>query len=111
MAKYKVAIATTDQKNVDQHFGKCDRFTIAEVDDTNGSYRIVEERATFALCGAGDTDENMDAAVNTLSDCAFVIVERIGRWPYATLYARGIESVEFSGSIEDAIERLLKRKD
>ena len=103
--KYRTAFASSDGKNVDLHFGKCDRFIIAEIDD-EGSYHVVEERPTFALCQAGDTDEAMDAAVRAFSDCRFIVVSRIGRWPYATLYAKGIESIEFRGSIEDAVKEL-----
>ncbi|MDR1979140.1 MAG: hypothetical protein LBQ42_10460 [Synergistaceae bacterium] len=106
MEKYKAAIASADGENVDLHFGQCSRFTIVEVDGASGSYRVVEERPAFALCGAGDTDEAMDAAANALSDCAFVVVSRIGRWPYATLYARGVECVEFRGPIADAVNFL-----
>ena len=106
--KYRAAFASSDGKNVDLHFGKCSRFTIAEIDDV-GNYQIVEERPTFALCEAGDTDEAMDAAVKALSDCGFAVISRIGRWPYAALYAKGIESIEFRGSIEDAVGNLIAR--
>jgi predicted Fe-Mo cluster-binding NifX family protein len=105
MAKYRAAFASSDGKNVDLHFGKCDRFTIAEIDDA-GNYHVVEERPTFALCQAGDTEEAMDTAVNAFFDCSFVVVSRIGRWPYAALYAKEIESIEFRGSIEDAVKKL-----
>jgi predicted Fe-Mo cluster-binding NifX family protein len=108
LQKYRAAFASSDGKNVDLHFGKCDRFIIAEFDGA-GHWRVVEERPTFALCGAGDSDESMDAAAAALSDCKFVVVSRIGRWPYAALYAKGIESVEFRGSIEDAVETLRGR--
>jgi predicted Fe-Mo cluster-binding NifX family protein len=103
MDKYKVAMASTDQKNVDLHFGKCDSFTIAEVDEENGNYRIVEERPVLALCSSCETDEAMDTVLRSLSDCKVVVASRIGRWPYSMLYAKGIESVEFRGSIEDAL--------
>jgi predicted Fe-Mo cluster-binding NifX family protein len=102
---YRAAFASSDGKNVDLHFGKCSRFTIAEIDGT-GNYRIVEERPTLALCEAGDSDESMDAIVDAFSDCSYVVVVRIGRWPYAALYAKGIESVEFRGSIEEAVEKI-----
>jgi predicted Fe-Mo cluster-binding NifX family protein len=105
MAKYRVAFASSDGKNVNLHFGKCDRFVIAEIDD-GGNYHVVEERPTFSLCQAGDTDEAMDAAVSAFSDCSFVVVSRIGRWPYAALYTKGIKSVEFRGPIEDIVEKL-----
>jgi predicted Fe-Mo cluster-binding NifX family protein len=104
--KYRAALATSDGKNIDLHFGKCARFSIAEIDGASGSWKIVEERTTFALCEAGDSDETMDAAAKALSDCDFVVVSRIGRWPFAALYAKGIESIEFRGSIEETVEKI-----
>jgi predicted Fe-Mo cluster-binding NifX family protein len=110
MAKYKVAIASTDLKNVDLHFGKCDAFTIAEVDDADKSYRLGEQRAVPALCSScgaeDDTDRIMDNVIGVLSDCRFVVVSRIGRWPFAMLYAKGIEGIEFYGLIDDALKDL-----
>jgi predicted Fe-Mo cluster-binding NifX family protein len=110
MAKYKVAIASTDLKNIDLHFGKCNAFTIAEVNDANKSYRLGEQRAVPALCSScgaeGDTDRIMDGVIDVLSDCRFVVVSRMGRWPFAMLYAKGIESIEFYGPIDDALKHL-----
>jgi predicted Fe-Mo cluster-binding NifX family protein len=108
MGKYRAALATSDGKNIDLHFGKCARFTVVEINGADGEWRVVEERATFPLCEAGDSDETMDAAVKAISDCKFVVVSRIGRWPFAALYAKGIECVEFSGAIKDAIEKTIK---
>jgi predicted Fe-Mo cluster-binding NifX family protein len=107
MVEYRAAFASSDGKNVDLHFGKCDRFTIAGIDEA-GNWRVLEERPTFALCEAGDSDESMDAAVKALADCGFVVASRIGRWPYAALYAKGIESVEFRGTIEEAVRKLFQ---
>jgi predicted Fe-Mo cluster-binding NifX family protein len=104
--KYRAALATSDGKNIDLHFGKCARFTIADIDGATGSWRVAEERSTFPLCEAGDSDETMDAAAKALSDCRFVVVSRIGRWPFAALYAKGIESIEFRGPIEEAIKKI-----
>ncbi|MDR3255608.1 MAG: hypothetical protein LBT31_08560 [Synergistaceae bacterium] len=113
MLKYKVAIASTDQKNVNMHFGKCDAFTIAEVDALAGSYDILERRQVPPPCPScgthGDTDDAMHAVIDLLSDCRLVLVSRIGRWPDSLLYERGIESMEYSGSIDDALGPLLSR--
>ncbi|MDR3232003.1 MAG: hypothetical protein LBT65_11235 [Synergistaceae bacterium] len=113
MAEYRVAIGSTDRENVDLHFGKCDAFTIAEIDDANKSYRIGERRVVPALCSScgmeDETSGTMDTVIEALSDCRFVVVSRIGRWPFAMLYAKGIEGIEFYGPISDALERLCTR--
>jgi predicted Fe-Mo cluster-binding NifX family protein len=103
----KAAIASTDQENVNMHFGKCAAFTIAEYDDTSGDYRITEVRSVrppCPSCGAnGDPDDAINEVIDALSDCNAVIVSRIGKWPDALLYERGIKSVQCACSIRDAM--------
>jgi predicted Fe-Mo cluster-binding NifX family protein len=113
MLKYKVAIASTDGKKVDMHFGKCDAFTIAEVDASSGEYGILERRPVPPPCPScgthGDNDDAMFAVIGLISDCRAVIVSKIGRWPDSLLYERGIESIEYSGPIDEVLSALLAR--
>jgi predicted Fe-Mo cluster-binding NifX family protein len=108
--KTKVAIASSDMENVDIHFGRCKAFVIAEVDDDNGSYRLIERRDVTAPCPScgrlGESDDAIEGVVEALSDCGCVIVSRIGRWPDALLHERGIRSFQYSGPISGAIASL-----
>ncbi|MDR3280155.1 MAG: hypothetical protein LBT23_06560 [Synergistaceae bacterium] len=101
--KCKVAIASTDQKSVDTHFGRCDTFTIAEFDDENEVFEIVERRPVPAACPScgtkGDSDDAIGSVIDAISDCCCVVVSKIGRWPDSLLYERGINSIEYSGPI------------
>ena len=114
LMKTKVAIASTDQENVDIHFGRCKTFAIAEVDGENGSYRLIEQRDVTAPCPScgrlGESDDAIEGVVESLSDCEYVIVSRIGRWPDSLLYERGIKSFEYSGPVSEAIALLLERR-
>jgi predicted Fe-Mo cluster-binding NifX family protein len=111
--KIKAAIASTDLKNVDIHFGRCRTFAIAEVDCKSRSYRLIEQRDVTAPCPScgrlGEPDDAIENVVESLSDCEYVIVSRIGRWPDSLLYERGIGSIEHSGPIRDAMALLFGR--
>jgi predicted Fe-Mo cluster-binding NifX family protein len=108
--KIKAAIASKDMKNVDIHFGRCKEFVIAEVDDESGSYRLTERRDVTAPCPScgrlGEHDDAIEGVAEALSDCGYVIVSRIGRWPDSLLSERGIKSLQYSGPIDGAIALL-----
>ena len=103
--KYKVAVATSDGKTVDSHFGHVSNFLIFEVDEETGKFEDIEDRDVKAACsggscagtqaaeevsgcgsgagcgghnGAGPGDSSMDLIAKTLSDVDYVLVARIG---------------------------------
>lgn len=52
MEKYKVAVASSDGKTVDTHFGHAQSFLIFEVDEQTGAFEDVEERDVRAACNS-----------------------------------------------------------
>lgn len=52
MEKYKVAVASSDGKIVDTHFGHAQSFLIFEVDEQTGAFEDVEERDVRAACNS-----------------------------------------------------------
>ncbi len=44
MAKYRVAVATSDGENVNVHFGHAAAFDVYEVDEESGKFEKVEVR-------------------------------------------------------------------
>jgi nitrogen fixation protein NifB len=112
--KFKAAIASSDMKNVDTHFGRCGCFVIAEVDDNDGSYALRETRPVTPPCPScgtrGEPDDAIERVVTSLSDCEYVITSRIGRWPDSLLFENGIRSLIFSGTISDAMPMLLAER-
>ncbi|MCI6798648.1 MAG: NifB/NifX family molybdenum-iron cluster-binding protein, partial [Spirochaetia bacterium] len=75
MEKYKVAVASSDGKTVDTHFGHAQSFLIFEVDEQTGAFEDVEERDVRAACnsqascgGRIEEGDSMDLAAKALED-------------------------------------------
>jgi nitrogen fixation protein NifX len=99
----KIAIVTTDGINVDDHFGKAERFLIYESKD--GRVEQIGERETVPL-SAGKADhpfdpERFSRIVSSIADCKRVYVTKIGDVPAKKLKAQGIEPVIYQGPIRD----------
>ncbi len=104
---YKIAVASTDGKVVNQHFGRADQFYIIEVDD-EGEYEAIELRKLPPICQGGDHDEDaMIRNVKLLSDCEFVLVSRIGHSAENALERQGIVTYVIPDIIEDAVIKLI----
>jgi len=106
MKPTRIAAVSTDGRNVDQHFGKADRFLIYDLDD---QMTLVEERPTETL-SVGDPDHPFDPdkfgrIAALLKDCSKVYVTQIGELPAARLDALGIEPVVYRGAIADLVGR------
>jgi len=99
----KIAVVTKDGINVDDHFGKAERFLIFE--STDGRMEQIGERETVPL-SSGNTDhpfdpERLSRIVSSIADCKRVYVTKIGDLPAEKLKAQGIEPVIYQGLIRD----------
>jgi predicted Fe-Mo cluster-binding NifX family protein len=104
---YKVAVASSDGKVVNQHFGRAEQFLIVEVDE-NGLYELIELRKINRVCKSGGHDEeDMKKRIEELIDCKYVLVSRIGQGAENALEASGISVYEIPDFIEDAITKLI----
>lgn len=124
----KVAFATTDGINVDEHFGRAGMFAIYEL--TKDGYRFVEMRK-FAegrdveiesTKGMGEVhDDRVQRKVDKLSDCKIVYLTEIGGPSAARLVRKGMMPIkvhsvrnEFSNgvkeivSIEESLQKLIE---
>lgn len=102
MKSTRIAVVSTDGQNVNDHFGKADRFLIYDLED---QVKFVEERATETL-SVDDPNHPFDPdkfgrIVARLNDCSKIYITRIGTTPEAKLNALGIETVVYSGPITD----------
>ena len=87
--KYKVAVASTDGKIVNQHFGRAEQFHIFEISDDN-SFHYVESRAVSPCCHSGEHETDAFLRIdNILNDVSAVIVSRIGEGASDFLEANG----------------------
>ncbi len=111
----KVAFATTDGKNVDEHFGRAGTFAIYEM--TEKGSRFIELRK-FAdgvdqdIVGTKDMgqahDDKVQAKVDRLADCKLIYLTEIGGPSAARLVKKGIMPMKVKEvvSIEDALKQL-----
>lgn len=106
--KYKIAIASTDGKVVNQHFGRTEVFYIVEADSKDKGFVYREKRETSPVCKGQDHDDNdLAALAYMLLDCDYVLVSRIGAGARAALKKNGTEVFELPGFIEESIQRLI----
>src|SRR5208283_2172443 len=115
--RMKVAFATTDGINVDEHFGRAGMFAVYDL--TPEAYRFLELRK-FADCvdeaivetkGKGQIhDDRVYEKVEKLSDCKIIYLTEIGGPSAARLVGKGIMPVKVKEavSIEASIEKLLE---
>ena len=112
----KVAFATTDGKQVDEHFGRAGTFAIYEIMATG--HRFVEARkfaegTDMAVVDTKDMgslhDDAVQNKVDRLADCTLIYLTEIGGPAAARLVKRGIMpmKVKESVSIESALNQLM----
>jgi len=99
----KVAVASSDGKNVNEHFGTAEIFYIYELQD--GRVTLLEKRKTLPYStGIGQSAHKFDAdrfeaVFSVIKDCMIVYVERIGDAPALKLKEKGIKPVKHEGQI------------
>ena len=98
----KIAVATTDGKTVNEHFGRAEKFLIYNVTGTKFDLLMEKHVEPYAT---GSKDHDFDVSrfhevVKGLKDCEKVFITKIGDEPAGALKAMGIEAV-YSGAIKD----------
>jgi nitrogen fixation protein NifX len=111
----KVAFATTDGKQVDEHFGRAGMFAIYEITETG--HRFVEMRKfaegmDMAVVDTKDRgalhDDAVQDKVDRLADCKLIYLTEIGGPSAARLVKKGIMPMKVKEviSIESALSQL-----
>ena len=105
---YKVAVASSDGKFVNEHFRKASQFYIYKVE--NGDYEFVELRKIDDIlsCGKESHYDKILSIVKHLSGCRIVLVSQIGREAAIFLNRNGIEAFDITQSIDEALKKLIK---
>lgn len=113
----KVAFATTDGINVDEHFGRAGKFAVYEMKEDG--YRFFEMRqfAEGRDKAIEDTkgimqihDDLVQGKVDKLGDCKIIYLTEIGGPSAARLVKKGIMPVKVKEavSIEESLVKLLQ---
>jgi predicted Fe-Mo cluster-binding NifX family protein len=107
--KYRIAIGSRDGITVTEHFGLCSQFYLVDISQEEDIITPVEERKTDsnASCGSHQ-EERIREKINALQDCQIVLVKQIGGQSEKLLNHYGIISLQYSGLIEDALNKVKK---
>lgn len=106
--KYRIAIASTDGKVVNEHFGRSSSFYIVDTDSETGKPVYRENRRVEPVCAGGEHAEgSIQKTAQELFDCPFLLVSRIGCSAQAILEEKGIQVFELPGVIEESIQQLM----
>lgn len=102
----KVAVASSDGKVVNQHFGRAKQFLVFDTND-NGEYVFKELRSGTPACdGREHHDDLLLAMVDLVSDCQIILVSQIGPGAIQALREKGIEPHITSEFIDEALKKL-----
>jgi len=101
-----IAIASTDGENVNEHFGRADRFLIYDV--TPGNRILITVRDVEPL-STGDKNhpfdpERMANVAGAVKDCRMVYCVKIGDRPRQELEQLGITTIIGGRTIESIFE-------
>ena len=108
---YRVAVASSDGRFINQHFGRAGQFLIFDISGGDKfDSKFVALRNNLPPCSARQHDEaRLAAAVALLSDCQAVLAAKIGPGATAALTAQGIAALEATAFIDEALVRVGKR--
>ncbi|MGF7119482.1 NifB/NifX family molybdenum-iron cluster-binding protein [Methanobacterium oryzae] len=101
----KIAVATSDGKNVDLHFGSADIFLIFEIEENNVNFLELREKPRVPI---NEHSDRWTVSLKLLEDCNAVFCSRIGDEPKESLQSKGIETVESQKSLKKAIKDYLE---
>jgi len=105
--EFKIAVASSDGKVVNQHFGHCRQFMIFDA-DSKGQWNFSEIRHTVPACSMGEHNESVMAdAINAIADCRMVVVSQIGQGALEALENAGVKAYVLPGLIYSALNKVI----
>ncbi len=101
----RVAVASSDGKYINQHFGHAQKFLIFDLED-DGSYKFIETRENVPTCKAGTIQSNLEDTFNVIVDVEIVLVSQIGPGAAQFLLSKGIQPYMVADFIDVALNTL-----
>lgn len=106
----RIAVTSSDDKNVNVHFGMARDFLIFDIKDEK--MEQTETRSSLPWCGE-DADQKFDddaieKAASVIADCEAILTGKIGACAYDDLMGNGILPFQSNDSIENAIKAYVK---
>lgn len=104
---YRIAVASSDGKVINRHFGKASVFRIFDV-MADKSIQFVENREVEPVCQSGNHDDSkLRETIKLFSDCKYVLISRIGYSAQSLMEQEGIIPMELPGIIEESVQKLI----
>lgn len=101
----KIAVASTDGKVINAHFGRTSQFLIFELKEDGMEY--IEKRTNAPGCGQLNHPlGTMEDTIKLISDCSLVLVAQIGPTMIERLQEMGITAMRKPQMIEDALNEI-----
>lgn len=102
----RIALASSDGKVINQHFGHATTFHVFDIIDNTA--RFVESRDVNQCCNGGTHKISaFEKVANTLSDCKGIIVAKIGEGASSFLESKGFEVFVAPYLISAVLEKLI----
>lgn len=100
---FKVAIASSDNVTVNEHFGRASRFVIYEFGD--GEWTYLGNRDNQPACAGHEHNDNLlEQTVELIADCRAVVISQIGSTATDLLLGRRILPFMLSGPIDEVLK-------
>lgn len=105
---WRVAVATTDGKVINEHFGRARAFYIFDI-KLDGTHEFLEKRTVTPLCRDWNHDDNALLDITErLKDCSAVLVSKIGPSAMRILEINGIAVFEEANYIDETLGKMAR---
>lgn len=106
---YRLAFASSDGKNVNEHFGCAKDFVILEINNKESKYLETRVNKNY-LNKCGHDEGYIDALINIISDCKGVFVSKMGKKAASKLRLSNIQVFEMPYGINEIVEKVMSGK-
>lgn len=101
----KIAVASTEGKIIDLHFGDANHFLIFKLEDGEGKFQEIREKTPMHL---NEHTERWIASIDLINDCKAVICNKIGKEPTIELRKIGIKPIQLDCEVNVALQECSK---
>jgi nitrogen fixation protein NifX len=105
--KVRIAVASTDGINVDEHFSWTEKFYIYDVDNEKINFIEHRENEIGGIMGHHD-DERLLKCLNLVNDAKVVVAAKIGPKARNLFIEKGIRAYLTEDKVSDSLEKIIR---